>query len=133
VLLIDTSSHELALCEGGVAAKAFAVALGRGGTGKTRTGDDKTPLGMYALSLPRASSRFGIFIPVGYPTKEQAMQGLTGADVGVHGPDRHFAWLGGANLWVDWTSGCVALGSEEAIQTVAAWVKAKGVTLVQLK
>jgi murein L,D-transpeptidase YafK len=133
VLLIDTSAHELFLCKNGVPSRAFSVALGRGGTGKTRIGDDKTPLGVYALGAPRASSRFGVFIPVGYPTQEQAVQGFTGADVGVHGPDRHYAWLGGASLWVDWTSGCVAVGSDEAIQTIAAWVKSTGVSRVQLK
>jgi murein L,D-transpeptidase YafK len=132
LLLVDTAGHELKLCEKGVALRAFRVALGSGGTGKARTGDDKTPLGTYSLGTPRPSSRFGVFIPVGYPTKEQLAKGLTGGDIGIHGPDRHFAQLGAATVWVDWTAGCVAVGSDEAIQAIAAWVKSKKVGLVQL-
>ncbi len=132
VLVVNTAAHELKLCENGVAVKAFRVALGSGGTGKTKQGDDKTPLGLYPLGSPRPSSHFGIFIPVGYPTKEQATKGFTGADIGIHGPDRHFTLLGGATLWMDWTAGCVAVGSDEAIQGIAAWVKARKVGLVQL-
>jgi murein L,D-transpeptidase YafK len=132
VILVDTAAHELKLCESGIAVKAFRVALGSGGTGKAKEGDDKTPLGVYLLGAPRPSARFGVFIPVGYPTKEQTAKGLTGRDVGIHGPDRHFAFLGGASVWVDWTAGCVAVGSDEAVQTIAAWVKANKVTSVQL-
>jgi murein L,D-transpeptidase YafK len=131
LLLVDTAAHELKLCEKGVALRAFRVALGSGGTGKARTGDDKTPLG-YPLGTPRPSGRFGVFIPVRYPTKEQLAKGLTGGDVGIHGPDRHFAQLGAATTWVDWTAGGVAVGSDEAIQAIAAWVKSKKVGLVQL-
>jgi hypothetical protein len=133
VLLVQTGAHALVLCDNGAAIRRFPVALGRGGTGKTKTGDEKTPLGEYPLEAPRASSRFGVFLPVGYPTKRQSLEGLTGADIGIHGPDRRFSWLGGASVWADWTSGCVALGSDASIQAVAAWVKAKGVTQVRLQ
>jgi len=132
VLLVDTTTHELKLCEKGTAVRAFRVALGTGGTGKAKAGDDKTPLGVYSLGSPRASQRFGVFIPVSYPTKEQLAKGFTGGDIGIHGPDRHFAPLGTATAWVDWTAGCVAVGSDEAIQAIAAWVKAKKVGVVQL-
>jgi murein L,D-transpeptidase YafK len=131
-LLVDTAAHALKLCENGVVVKGFRVALGSGGTGKTKQGDDKTPLGVYPLGAPRPSSNFGVFIPVGYPTKEQTAKEWTGGDIGIHGPDRHFALLGSATLWVDWTAGCAAVGSDEAIQAIAAWVKAKNVVSVQL-
>jgi murein L,D-transpeptidase YafK len=133
MVVVDTAAHTLRLCEKGAVTKAFRVALGSGGTGKTKEGDNKTPLGEYSLGTPRPSVRFGVFIPVGYPTPEQAARGLTGADIGIHGPDRQFAWLGRATLWFDWTAGCVAVGTDSAIQAIAAWVKARKVDLVQLK
>jgi hypothetical protein len=133
LLLVDTKAHELKLCEDGVTVSAFRVALGRGGTDKRQEGDNKTPLGRYALGAPRGSARFGVFLPVGYPTKEQSAKGFTGANIGVHGPDRHFAWLGRANLWFDWTAGCVAVGTDQSIQAIAAWVQEKSVTLVELQ
>ena len=85
VLVVDTAAHELKLCDKGVAVKAFRVALGSGGTGKTKAGDDKTPLGVYPLGSPRASARFGVFIAVGYPTKsrqQRASQGGTSESTG---------------------------------------------------
>ncbi|AKU91455.1 hypothetical protein AKJ08_1842 [Vulgatibacter incomptus] len=100
----------------------YAVAIGRGGTGKTAEGDRKTPLGDYPLGLPRPSRKFRTFIPIGYPTERQAREGLTGSDVGIHGPSRPFAWLGSSNLWIDWTLGCIALGRDADIDTLAEWV-----------
>ena len=116
-----------------MAVKAFRVSLGRGGTGKAREGDNRTPLGVYPLGTPQPSSRFGTFIPFGYPTEAQAAAGLTGGDVGIHGPDRPYAWLGPANVLFDWTAGCVAVSSDAAIQTIAAWVTAKRAASILLK
>ncbi len=121
------------LCENGVAVRVFRVALGRGGIRKRKEGDKKTPLGVYPLGTPQPSNRFGLFIPIGYPTKEQAAAGLTGTDVGIHGPDQQFAWLGEATLWSDWTAGCVAVSTDAAIQAIATWVLAKQVGSIVLK
>jgi murein L,D-transpeptidase YafK len=115
-VLVDTPRHKLWLCEDGAAANEFAVALGRGGTGKREEGDRKTPLGSYPLGVPRASERFHIFIPIGYPTEEQRKQGLTGSNLGIHGPDRKLRWQ-------DWTLGCIAVDSDAAIDEIAAWVR----------
>ena len=107
----------------------YRVALGRGGTGKHVQGDEKTPLGTYALGAPRPSSRFGTFIPVAYPTPEQQLQGFTGGDVGIHGPDRRFRWVGRATAWFDWTAGCIALGTDEEVLAVAAWMRGRAATI----
>jgi len=133
LVLVDTATHRLRLCENGVAVRVFRVALGRGGTGKRKEGDNRTPLGVYPLGMPQPSSRFGTFIPVGYPTQEQAAAGLTGTDIGIHGPDQQFAFLGRATVSADWTAGCVAVGSDAAIQAIAEWVLAKHVGSIELK
>ncbi len=85
-MVVDTSAHALRLCEKGVLVKQFPVALGRSGTGKTKEGDNKTPLGLYAIGTSKPSARFGVFIPLGYPTKEQAAAGLTGQTLGFMDP-----------------------------------------------
>ncbi|MFN0063301.1 MAG: murein L,D-transpeptidase family protein, partial [Myxococcaceae bacterium] len=123
--LVDTKEHRLWLCEADLAVKAFKIAIGRGGAGKRKQGDLKTPLGTYSLGSPRASTRFGIFIPIGYPTTEQSKQGFTGKDVGIHGPDRRFRWLGGANNWMDWTQGCIAVATDDSIEEISNWVNLK--------
>jgi murein L,D-transpeptidase YafK len=121
-LVVETASHKLRLCSGNKAYREFAIAIGRGGTGKRLEGDNKTPLGEYALGLPRPSERFGLFVPVSYPTKSERAQGFTGGDIGVHGPPRYFRWLGTLTTWVDWTRGCIAVGSDDAISEVARWM-----------
>lgn len=62
------------------------------------------------------------FVPIGYPTESQRASGATGGAIGVHGPRRSFAWAGGWNATVDWTRGCVAVATDEAITKIAAWV-----------
>ena len=122
-VLLLTSSHELRLCEAGATHRLWRVALGSGGVGKTREGDRKTPLGTYPLGVPRPSPRFGTFIPIGYPTPEQARLGYTGSAIGIHGPLRASRGLGFLNVLVDWTLGCVAVESDPAIQEIAEWVR----------
>ena len=121
-VLVQTRTHRLWLCEAGRARERFAVALGRAGTGKRVEGDNKTPLGTYPLGVPRPSAQFGQFIPVGYPTDGQRSRGLTGGDVGIHGPRRSSRWLGRASVWADWTRGCIALATDGDLAQVARFV-----------
>ena len=134
VVLVETGQRRLWTCEEGRATGEYAVALGSGGVGKTRQGDAKVPLGDYALGPPRASSQFHKFIPVGYPTAEQRRRGYTGSAVGVHGPARGWETLPSeANTAVDWTLGCIAVGSDEEIRRLASWVNARGARRIVIR
>jgi len=122
-VVVDVHVRSLWLCELGATQAHYPVALGRGGTGKRTRGDRKTPLGSYALGEPRLSDRFGVFIPVSYPTAAQRRRGFTGGEIGIHGPQRRFEWAGSWNTYVDWTDGCIALATlDEAIE-VATFVR----------
>ena len=117
VVVVDVHARSLRLCELGATQAHYPIALGRGGTGKRTAGDRKTPLGWYALGEPRLSDRFGVFIPISYPTLDQRKRGFTGGEIGIHGPQRRFEWAGSWNTHVDWTDGCIALGTlDEAIE-----------------
>ncbi len=94
------------------------------GLGKSRDGDNKTPLGTYWLGQPQLSQRFGIFIPVGYPTREQTAKGMSGSDIGIHGPDRIFACAGALNVSINWTAGCLAVSNDAYIVAISDFVKA---------
>ena len=107
----------LTLCEQGVATKSYRVSLGSGGMDKKLEGDRKTPIGQYRLGEPKSSVR--------YPTKMQKRAGFTGGDVGVHGPDRDFEYLGDMTVAINWTAGCVALGYDVEINEIADWVHEK--------
>lgn len=122
VLYVEAAQRMLWLCEAGKAREALPVALGRGGLDKRVEGDAKVPLGEYLLGAPRRSQAYGLFIPVGYPTPGQRRQGFTGGAIGVHGPPR--AYQGPESTSIDWTLGCIAVGTDDEIHRVAAWVEA---------
>jgi L,D-peptidoglycan transpeptidase YkuD (ErfK/YbiS/YcfS/YnhG family) len=133
-VVVDTRAGTLRLCAGGASEGSWSVAIGRGGVGKRRAGDGKTPLGRYTLGAPRPSaSGYHRFIPIQYPTAAQRRAGYTGSAVGLHGPTRGTAWLGRANSWANWTQGCVALPTDGAIDAVASWLKGHPGAKVELR
>jgi len=122
-LAVDTEKHRLWLCKAGVVEKSFKVSLGTGGVGKHTAGDSRTPLGTYSLGQPNRSTKYYIAIAVGYPTGEQVKRGYTGKDIAIHGPLRLYRKANGPQTLLDWTRGCIALGTDAAIAIVADWVK----------
>jgi hypothetical protein len=121
--VVDGRSKGMWLCESGQPSESFRVGLGRGGLGKRVHDDNKTPVGEYALGTPHASERFHRFTPVGYPTRDQARQGYSGADVGIHGPVTWIRWLPGGGTWFNRTRGCIEVGSARDADRIAAWVR----------
>ncbi|HUQ03931.1 MAG TPA: L,D-transpeptidase family protein [Kofleriaceae bacterium] len=128
-IVVDTATRVLTLCEKGAAVATFPVAIGGGGVGKVREGDDKTPLGTYRLGAPRASSDYGTFIPVGFPTKAQKKAGITGGSIGVHGPDRRLRALGRVAVALGWTRGCVAVSSDVEMRSIVRWMGRRALSI----
>lgn len=122
-LNVHASSQKLSVCERNRVVKEFRVALGTQGVGKKRQGDNKTPVGVYSLASPRSSERFGIFIPVQYPTQQQIYNGYTGGAIGIHGPTQRYRRFGSLRTFANWTQGCIALGSNDQISYIAKWVQ----------
>ena len=133
LVVVHSSSHSLWLCRGGMPEARYHVALGRGGMGKRQEGDERTPSGRYALGLPRASSSFHRFIPVGYPTKGERAEGRTGGAIGVHGPDSRARRLGPLTTWIDWTAGCIAVGTTSDVDRIAEWIAATGASSILIE
>jgi murein L,D-transpeptidase YafK len=132
-IVVDLKKHVLALCDRSAMVDSFPVRLGRGGVGKTREGDRKTPVGTYSLGAPRPSNRFGTFIPIDYPTEQQKKAGYTGSAVGVHGPPRWVKWLGSLVNTFDLSDGCVGVARDPDIETIANWVRAASVRTIELR
>lgn len=125
VVAVIAEKRQVWLCRDGAPQAQFPVALGAGGLGKRRKGDGRTPIGTYALGSPRPSKRFGTFIPIVYPTPSQAARGHTGGAVGIHGPPRGRAEPEYPASEVDWTEGCVATGTDEVMEVIAAFVRSR--------
>lgn len=122
-VIISTSENKLALCENGQLLRQFYIAIGQNGIGKMRSGDRKTPLGDYFLERPHFSQRFGLFIPIDYPTRRQKTLGYTGSAVGIHGPLRINNWFVKFRAKSNWTDGCIALSSDKEIMQIAYWTQ----------
>lgn len=127
---VHAREHALLLCEDGEASRRFDVRLGRNGVGKEREGDGKLPLGRYSLGDAVPSERFGLFLPIGYPTASQRARGMTGSAVGVHGPAREVRWLGGFVNMFDTTQGCVGLATDEDVREIAVFIRSRHATTI---
>jgi len=133
-IYVDTSTRLLYLCKDGSPDGTYKVSLGRKGVGKTRQGDEKTPLGTYSLGHPRKSNEgFGTFINVGYPTRAQRSKGYTGSAIGVHGPKQKLRFFGPLSSFVDWTAGCIALATNKEMTEIAKWVKKNRVGKIHVR
>lgn len=91
------------------------MSIGLGGTGKRRSGDQRTPLGIYfvteQLETSRLHEKYGATaFPLDYPNAWDRRRGRTGDGIWLHGVDRN----GGRRPPLD-TDGCLALPNERLL------------------
>ncbi|TAK89429.1 MAG: hypothetical protein EPO06_11400 [Burkholderiaceae bacterium] len=68
----------------------FYITQGKAGDGKTREGDEKTPIGVYHITGTLPRSKLGDFygpmaLPINYPNEWDRLQGRTGHGIWLHG------------------------------------------------
>ena len=88
------------------------MSVGQAGVGKQRTGDQRTPLGIYfvteQLDTSRLHEKYGVTaFPLDYPNAWDRRLGRTGDGIWVHGVDAN----GGVRPPLD-TDGCIALPND---------------------
>jgi murein L,D-transpeptidase YafK len=121
-ILVVKSRHEMSLLQGGRVLKTYAVSLGRSPIGpKTRTGDHKTPEGLYLVDWRNPNSKFHLSLHISYPAPRDSarahQEGVEpGGDIMIHGLPNRLWWLGRFHRFVDWTDGCVAVTDSEIDQ-----------------
>mgnify|MGYP001815685783 FL=1 len=91
------------------------MSIGQAGVGKQRTGDQRTPLGIYfvteQLDTSRLHEKYGVTaFPLDYPNAWDRRLGRTGDGIWVHGVDAN----GGVRPPLD-TDGCIALPNERLL------------------
>lgn len=118
-IVVEKSSHTLALYASGQPLKVYTVALGRGAGGaKQREGDHETPEGLYIIDARNAHSRFHLALHVSYPNARDSAHAASlgvpaGGNIMIHGIGRGLGWLGRLQRHLDWTDGCIALTNAE--------------------
>ena len=92
---------------------SYYMSIGQNGTGKQRSGDRRTPLGVYfvteQLDTSRLHDKYGVTaFPLDYPNEWDRLSGRDGGGIWVHGVTRN----GGQRPKQD-TDGCIALSNED--------------------
>ncbi len=147
-LLIDTHRLTLSVMEGDRVREVFRdIAIGRGGVGKARRGDGKTPLGTFRVVRIERDSPFRLFFGLDYPNLDHARRAFRrgiidrltlraieralragrmppadtplGGNIGIHGLGRADPHIHRA---FNWTQGCIALTNAQ-IEALRPWVK----------
>jgi murein L,D-transpeptidase YafK len=121
-VLVVKSERRMELLRGGKMLQSYRVALGRNPAGpKTRSGDHRTPEGIYVLDWRNPGSKFHRSIHISYPTisdttRARSIGESAGGDIMIHGLQNGLGWLGRLHRFVDWTDGCIAVTNPEMDQ-----------------
>lgn len=118
-VVVYKGERKLVLLSRGQEIRSYKVALGGEPVGpKTRSGDHRTPEGVYILDSRNPNSHYYKAFHISYPSPKDVAtakkQGVSpGGDVMVHGLPKTYAWVGKAHSLHDWTDGCIAVTNEE--------------------
>ena len=120
--VLHKSERRLLLMKSGAVLRSYRVALGLMPRGtKERSGDFKTPEGVYQLTRRNPHSDYFLSIQVSYPNAEDLVRAqrnrwVAGGSIMVHGmpntprhPPDYYAST-------DWTDGCIALSNSDMVE-----------------
>ncbi|QDY71443.1 L,D-transpeptidase family protein [Qingshengfaniella alkalisoli] len=121
-LYLSKSERMLYLLHNTEVLKAYKVGLGFQPAGhKARSGDGRTPEGLYYIDRRNPNSRFHLSIGISYPNAYDMQVARDngwdpGGDIFIHGDAQRRPQLD------DWTAGCIAVSNEE-IEDIYAMVR----------
>jgi murein L,D-transpeptidase YafK len=109
----------MSLYRKGICLKTYKIALGGSPIGhKHQEGDNKTPEGVYKISLKNPHGTAGKTLLISYPNDEDRRQARLarrnpGGNVCIHGLWPSLRPLGARHIEHDWTLGCIAVTDNE--------------------
>lgn len=114
-IVVSKSNRAMALMDGTKTLKRYSIHLGFAPEGqKIRSGDGRTPEGLYYIDRRNPRSDFFLSLGISYPNATDIVRAnargvKAGGDIFIHGgPDRVAARRG-----KDWTAGCIAVSDPE--------------------
>lgn len=135
-VLVVKSARKLYLMKGERALREFDVSLGLAPVGhKSRSGDSRTPEGVYYLDARNVDSDFFLSIHVSYPntedTKHAAAIGVDpGGQIMIHGLPNELKHDERQYQGTDWTDGCIALTNADMIDV---WLMTSEMTPIEIR
>jgi len=135
-VLVVKSARKLYLMKGEQALREFNVSLGLAPVGhKARSGDSRTPEGLYYLDARNVDSDFFLSIHVSYPnTADRKRAAELGVDPGgqimIHGLPNELRYDERHYSGTDWTDGCIALSNSDMIDV---WLMTPANTPIEIR
>lgn len=135
-ILVLKSKRLLLLLRGEMVLKSYPIALGRHPKGpKRRSGDGRTPEGVYVIDYRFTETSFHLALHISYPDAGDKARALAarvspGGDILVHGMPARFGHTDPARFFRDWTNGCIAVGNI-AIEEI--WVAVDNGTPIEIE
>ncbi|MEP6729950.1 MAG: L,D-transpeptidase family protein [bacterium] len=121
-IVVEKKAHTLTLFRDGKPMRTYLVALGGKPVGdKLRSGDNRTPEGVFYIDARQPNSKYHLALHISYPdavhrARSQAVGAEPGGDIMIHGLPNGLGAAGASHRLNDWTNGCVALTDEEIEQ-----------------
>ncbi len=122
-VVVKKTERKLYLYRGDKVLKTYRIALGQQPDGhKQRSGDSRTPEGVYTLDWRNPSSKFFRSMHISYPNNSDSLGARErgnspGGGIMIHGQPSN--WAEKARLLFnkyDWTEGCIAVQNHEMLE-----------------
>ena len=122
-VVVKKAERKLYLYRGNKVLKTYRIALGKQPAGhKQRSGDSRTPEGIYTLDWRNPNSKFYRSIHISYPSRNDYRDArergdAPGGAIMIHGQPT--SWLEKTRLLFngdDWTEGCIAVQNDEMLE-----------------
>ena len=118
-VVVQKADRKLLLMRGNKIVRSYHVELGLNPTGqKERSGDSRTPEGIYWLERRNPHSDYFLSIQVSYPNqadleRARAHHWDAGGSIMVHGMPNHLKHESSYYASHDWTDGCIAVSNAD--------------------
>jgi len=118
-VIVKKSERKIFLIKNNKIIKKYKISLGDSPKGhKVRSGDEKTPEGVYVLDWKNPNSKYFLSIHVSYPNsadkkKAESLGVNPGGDIFIHGSPNKYEWAEFVLSFFDWTNGCIAVKNRD--------------------
>lgn len=135
-VVVVKSERKLYLMKEGRSLREMSIALGLSPTGhKLRSGDSRTPEGVYTLDMRNPDSDFFLSMHVSYPNDaDLARASELGVDPGgqimIHGLPNDLRFDDSYYAGRDWTDGCIAVSNSDMIDI---WLMTPDMTPIEIR
>ena len=135
-ILVEKSERKLYLLKAGRVLREFDIALGLAPRGhKQRSGDYKTPEGLYHIEARNTASDYFLSLKISYPNEQDRERARTldvspGGQIMIHGQPNNPSYDENWYKYGDWTDGCIAVSNSDMIDI---WLMTEVPTPIEIR